>query len=97
MFEIDRTELIKEAIKKAYEDVDRRTIIDEDTHSKRVFYFKNGAIWCKLINMKNGNIWADNRVYKINTDKPYIRDMGSYWYLEDREKAILKEMIAAVG
>lgn len=93
MFEIDRTELIREGIRKAYEELNARTITNEETHSKYVFYFKNEAIWCKLVDTKTGEVWNDNRVYKVATDKPYIRDLGYYWYLGDREKAIIRRML----
>lgn len=36
--------------------------------------------------MITGCIRENSRVYKVNTDKPYIRDMGIYWYLSEQEK-----------
>lgn len=43
--------------------------------------------------MTTGCIREDSRVYKVNTDKPYIRDMGKYWYLSDREKEAVKYLL----
>ena len=96
MFEIDRTDLIKEGIRKAYEELDARTIIDADTDSKVVFFIKNGAIWYHLEQLSTGQLWKDSRVYKIDTDKPYIRDWGRYWYLSGRELEIVHRMAVAL-
>lgn len=94
---MERSELIKESIRKAYEEAEKKyndtTIITEhEGGSKTVttFYKKNNAVWCK---MTTGCIESDCRVYKINTDKPYIREMGRYWYLDEEH---IKAMKAAM-
>lgn len=43
--------------------------------------------------MITGCIREDSRVYKVNTDKPYIRDMGKYWYLSGKEKEAVKYLL----
>lgn len=43
--------------------------------------------------MITGCIREDSRVYKVNTDKPYIRDMGKYWYLSEQEKEAVKYLL----
>mgnify|MGYP006967341563 CR=1 FL=1 len=91
-----REELVTEAIEKArkaqQEEKESRTIITEHENEVKTvteFYRKGKAIWCK---MTTGCITTNSRVYKVNTDKPYIRDMGAYWYLGEREKAIIAAM-----
>ena len=56
----------------------------------RAFIKKGAAIWCEMI---TGCIREDSRVYKVNTDKPYIRDMGKYWYLSEQEKEAVKYLL----
>lgn len=96
MFEIDRTPLIQEAIKKAYEDLGSRTIASPEGF-KKTFYIKNKAVWLKEYDT-DGRAWADNRVYKVDTDKPYVRWMGSYWYLTDTEELrIIKKLLQEIA
>lgn len=83
---MDRGELVREAIRKAKEEAEKKfndsTIITEHENGCKTvttFYKKNKSIWCK---MTTGCIETDSRVYKIDTDKPYIRYMGRYWYLD---------------
>lgn len=33
------------------------------------------------MNMVTGCIETNSRVYKVNSDRPYTRDCGRYWYL----------------
>ena len=54
------------------------------------FYKKGAAIWCEMI---TGCIREDSRVYKVNTDKPYIRDIGIYWYLSEQEKEAVNYLL----
>lgn len=91
---MNRAELVKSAIKKAYEEKENNTIITEYNGVQTVttFYKKNKAIWCKMV---TGCITTDNRVYKVNTEEPYIRGMGGYWRLTGNELAIVKRMANA--
>lgn len=89
---MNRTELVQNAIKAAYEEQNKRTIITEHESGVQTittFYKKNKAIWCKMV---TGCITTDSRVYKVNTDEPYIRDLGRIWKLGEEEKAIVKAM-----
>ena len=54
------------------------------------FYKKGSAIWCQMI---TGCITTNSRVYKVDTDKPYIRDCGKYWYLGNKEKTCIKYLL----
>lgn len=87
--EMDRGELVREAIRKAKEEEIRKkkdaTVITEHENGVKTittFYRKGNAVWCR---MKTGCIESNSRVYKIGTNKPYIRDMGRYWYLGQEE------------
>ena len=46
--------------------------------------------------MKTGCIETDSRVYKVNTEKPYIRDLGRNWILTGKELEIVKRMAKAM-
>lgn len=81
------SELVRGAVIQAREkqkDIERHTVFttrhDSGAHTVTRFYKKGSAIWCEMI---TGCIREDSRVYKVNTDKPYIRDMGKYWYLSE--------------
>lgn len=92
---MDRSKLIQEAIKEAYKEIESNTIITNhengvDTTTR--FYKKDKAIWCEMI---TGCIKSKFRVYKANTDAPYIRDMGCYWKLGEKEKAIVYRLANA--
>lgn len=94
---VRRTNFIQEAIRKAHEEAEKKyndaTIITEHENGSKTtttFYKKGKAIWCK---MTTGFIETNSRVYKIDTDKPYIRDMGRYWYLDAEH---IKAMKAAI-
>jgi hypothetical protein len=91
------SELVRGAVIQAREkqkDIERHTVFttrhDSGTHTVTRFYKKGAAIWCEMI---TGCIREDSRVYKVNTDKPYIRDMGKYWYLSEREKEAVKYLL----
>lgn len=89
--------LVRGAVIQAREkqkDIERHTVFttrhDSGAHTVTRFYKKGSAIWCEMI---TGCIREDSRVYKVNTDKPYIRDMGKYWYLSEQEKEAVKYLL----
>lgn len=91
------SELVRGAVIQAREkqkDIERHTVFttrhDSGVHTVTRFYKKGSAIWCEMI---AGCIREDSRVYKVNTDKPYIRDMGKYWYLSEQEKEAVKYLL----
>lgn len=84
------SELVRGAVIQAREkqkEIEKHTVFttrhDSGAHTVTRFYKKGAAIWCEMI---TGSIREDSRVYKVNTDKPYIRDTGKYWYLSEQEK-----------
>ena len=94
---INYSELILKGIEKAHKEQEEQdnatTIITQHENGVKTitkFYKKNNAIWCKMI---TGCITSNNRVYKVNTDKPYIRDCGRYWYLGEREKQAISYLL----
>lgn len=91
------SELVRGAVIQAREkqkDIERHTVFttrhDSGAHTVTRFYKKGSTIWCEMI---AGCIREDSRVYKVNTDKPYIRDMGKYWYLSEQEKEAVKYLL----
>lgn len=91
------SELVRGAVIQAREkqkDIERHTVFttrhDSGAHTVTRFYKKGSAIWCEMI---TGCIREDSRVYKVNTDKPHIRDMGKYWYLSEQEKEAVKYLL----
>ena len=91
------SELVRGAVIQAREkqkDIERHTVFttrhDSGVNTVTRFYKKGAAIWCEMI---TGCIREDSRVYKVNTDKPYIRDMGKYWYLSEQEKEAVKYLL----
>ena len=91
------SELVRGAVIQAREkqkEIERHTVFttrhDSGAHTGTRFYKKGSAIWCEMI---TGCIREDSRVYKVNTDKPYIRDMGKYWYLSEQEKEAVKYLL----
>lgn len=94
---INYSELIIAGIAKAHkeqEEQDAKTTIitkhKDGTETITRFYKKNGAIWCRMV---TGCITSDSRVYKINTERPYIRDLGRYWYLGTEEKKAISYLL----
>ena len=90
-------DLVRTAVQKAQnrqKDIERHTTIvtkhDNGADSVAIFYKKGSAIWCR---MATGSIIVNAKVYKVDTDKPYIRNIGTYWYLGDREKACIKYLL----
>lgn len=49
---------------------------------------RGGAIWQQI--RVDGEITSENRVYKVNSDKPYTRGFGQYWYLDDEAKEAMR-------
>ena len=91
------SELVRGAVIQAHEkqkEVEKHTVFttrhDSGVNTVTRFYKKGAAIWCEMI---TGCIREDSRVYKVNTDKPYIRDMGKYWYLSEQEKEAVNYLL----
>lgn len=91
------SDLVRGAVAQAHEkqkEIEKHTVFTTRHNSGACtvtrFYKKGAAIWCEMI---TGYIRENSRVYKINTDKPYIRDMGEYWYLSDQEKEAVKYLL----
>ena len=91
------SELVRGAVAKAHEkqkEIEKHTVFttrhDSGVNTVTRFYKKGAAIWCEMI---TGCIREDSRVYKVNTDKPYIRDMGKYWYLSEQEKEAVNYLL----
>lgn len=91
------SDLIKASIEKAYAEKkqkeEKTTVITEHENGIKSimhFYKKNGAIWCHT---ETGCITDDYRVYKVKTEKPYIRDHGLYWYLGKEEKKAMSYLL----
>ena len=91
------SELVRCAVIQAHEkqkEIEKHTVFttrhDSGVNTVTRFYKKGAAIWCEMI---TGCIREDSRVYKVNTDKPYIRDMGRYWYLSEQEKEAVKYLL----
>ena len=88
--------LVREAIeaaKKEYNAAKKATTVvydhEDGTQTITEFYKKGKAIWCR---MTTGCIVQESRVYKVKSEKPYIRNFGSYWYLDDEDKAAISAL-----
>lgn len=94
---MDRSELVIEAIKKAHDEVaekeDKQTIkeIFEGKAINTYYYRKGKAIWSRIT--VNGRTTSENRVYGINTEKPYTRAFSKKWYITGEH---LEAMRAAI-
>ena len=91
------SELVRGAVIQAHEkqkEIEKHTVFttrhDSGVNTVTRFYKKGASIWCEMI---TGCIREDSRVYKVNTDKPYIRDMGKYWYLSEQEKEAVNYLL----
>ena len=91
------SELVRGAVIQAHEkqkEVEKHTVFttrhDSGVNTVTRFYKKGTATLCEMI---TGCIREDSRVYKVNTDKPYIRDMGKYWYLSEQEKEAVNYLL----
>ena len=52
---------------------------------------RGGAIWQQI--RVDGKVTSENRVYKVNSDKPYTRGFGRYWYLDDEAKEAMHAVL----
>ena len=91
------SELVRGEVIQAHEkqkEIEKHTVFttrhDSGVNTVTRFYKKGAAIWCEMI---TGCIRENSRVYKVNTDKPYIRDMGKYWYLSEQEKEAVNYLL----
>ena len=57
--------------------------------STYTFYRKGKAIWCEII---TGSLNTKHQVYKVNTNKPYIRWCGAFFTLPDEATAIVQSL-----
>ena len=55
-------------------------------------YIKRGGVIWQQIRV-DGKITSENRVYKVNSDKPYTRGFGRYWYLDDEAKTAMQAVL----
>ncbi len=87
-------ELVKVAIREAQQTAaeQRKKATVSETYEGRLLeteYIKRGsAIWQQI--RVDGKITSENRVYKVNSDKPYTRGFGRYWYLDDEAKEAMR-------
>lgn len=90
-------ELVREAIKKAQQQAEeqrKKATVSEEYEGELIeteYIKKNNAIWQQI--RVNGKVTSENRVYKVNTDQPYTRGFGRYWYLDDEAKEALKAVM----
>ena len=90
-------ELVKEAVEKAQatavEKRKKATVseIYEGQLLETEYIKKNGTIWQQI--RVDGKVTSENRVYKADTEKPYTRSFGKYWYLGDAEKEAMRAAI----
>ena len=91
------SELVKEAIKKARDKENeqrQKAIISEMYEGKLLeteYIKRNGVIWQQI--RIDGEVTSENRVYKANTEKPYTRGFGQYWYLDNDAKEAMKSVM----
>ena len=84
---------IKEAQQAAAEQRKKGTVseIYEGRLLETEYIKRGGAIWQQI--RVDGEITSENRVYKVNSDKPYTRGFGRYWYLDDEAKAAMQAVL----
>ena len=84
---------IREAQQKAAEQRKKATVseIYEGRLLETEYIKRGGAIWQQI--RVDGEITSENRVYKVNSDKPYTRGFGQYWYLDDEAKAAMQAVL----
>ena len=91
------SELVKAAIREARQTAEeqRKKATVSEMYEGRLLeteYIKRGgAIWQQI--RVDGEITSENRVYKVNSDKPYTRGFGQYWYLDDEAKAAMQAVL----
>lgn len=94
---MDRSELVKEAIKKAHQEAEEKrsktTVVSFYDGSKieTEYFKKNKAVWSRIL--VNGKVTSEAKVYGVNTDKPYTRDFGKKWYITDEHLTAMKAAI----
>ncbi len=91
------SELVKAAIREAQQTAaeQRKKATVSEMYEGRLLeteYIKRGgAIWQQI--RVDGKVTSENRVYKVNSDKPYTRGFGRYWYLDDEAKAAMQAVL----
>ena len=83
------SELVKEAVEKR-----KKATVSEIYEGQLLeteYIKKNGTIWQQI--RVDGKVTSENRVYKVDTEKPYTRSFGKYWYLGDVEKEAMRAVI----
>ena len=91
------SELVKAAIREAQQtaaEQRKKATVSEMYEGQLLeteYINKNGAIWQQI--RVDGKITSENRVYKVNSEKPYTRSFGRYWYLDDEAKEAMQAVI----
>ena len=91
------SELVKAAIREAQQTAaeQRKKATVSEMHEGQLleteYINKNGAIWQQI--RVDGKVTSENRVYKVNSEKPYTRSFGRYWYLDDEAKEAMQAVI----
>jgi len=91
------SELVKEAIEKAKQQAAekrQKATVSEIYEGKLIeteYIKRNGAIWQQI--RADGKVTSENRVYKVDTERPYTRGFGKYWYLDNEAKEAMKAAI----
>ena len=81
---------IREAQQTAAEQRKKATVseIYEGQLLETEYIKRGGAIWQQI--RVDGKVTSENRVYKVNSDKPYTRGFGRYRYLDDEAKEAMR-------
>jgi len=84
---------IKEAQQTAAEQRKKATVseIYEGRLLETEYIKRGGAIWQQI--RVDGKVTSENRVYKVNSDKPYTRGFVRYWYLDDEAKEAMQAVL----
>ena len=91
------SELVKAAIREAQQtaaEQRKKATVSEMYEGQLLeteYINKNGAIWQQI--RVDGKVTSENRVYKVNSEKPYTRSFGRYWYLDDEAKEAMQAVI----
>lgn len=93
----DYSELVREAVREAQqtaaEQRKKSTVskVYEGQLLETEYINRGGAIWQQI--RVDGKVTSENRVYKVNSDKPYTRGFGKYWYLDDKAKEAMRSVL----
>jgi hypothetical protein len=93
----DYSKLVKTAIKDAQQKAteERRKATISEVYEGQIveteYINRDGAIWQQI--RVEGKITSENRVYKVNSDKPYTRGFGRYWYLDNEAKTAMQTVL----